>query len=169
MSKKTKKRECILVLDNLRSVFNVASLFRSANGAGITSIICCGTTPTPTDRFDRLREDFEKVSLGAQNAIAWEYAENTKKTIKELKKQDFYVCAIEQNKNSIVYSDFSFKKEEKVVLVLGTEVTGIDKKVIALCDGCLEIPMLGSKESLNVCIAGSIVMYERLRQITKNK
>lgn len=148
----------VVILDNIRSVFNVGSIFRTSDALGIDKIYLCGTTPAPVDRFGRARADLAKVALGAENDIAWEYCETTKDAIKKLKKEGFKIVAVEQDKKSINYK--KFKPTKKIALLMGTEVTGLDKKTLALCDTILEIPMVGNKESLNVSVSFGIVGYE---------
>jgi len=150
----------ILVLDNVRSVQNVASLFRTADCAGVSKIILGGITPAPLDRFKRPRKDFAKISLGAEKVVAWEQVENLTPTIKEYKKNGFQIVALEQTKNSINYIDFKITKP--ILLILGAEVEGVSKTVLKQSDICIEIAMIGKKESLNVAISGAITLF-RLR------
>jgi tRNA G18 (ribose-2'-O)-methylase SpoU len=148
----------VVILDNIRSVFNVGSIFRTSDALGVNKIYLCGTTPTPVDRFGRARADLAKVALGAEKDIAWEYCSTTKDAIKKLKNEGFEIVAVEQDKKSIDYK--KFKPTKKTALIMGTEVTGLDKKTLALCDKILEIPMVGNKESLNVSVSFGIVGYE---------
>ncbi len=148
----------VVILDNIRSVYNVGSIFRTSDALGVDKIYLCGTTPTPIDRFGRARADLAKVALGAQKDIAWEYCDSTKVAINKLKKEGFKIVAVEQDKKSINYK--KFKPTKKIALLMGTEVTGLDKKTLSLCDRILEIPMIGKKESLNVSVSFGIVGYE---------
>jgi 23S rRNA (guanosine2251-2'-O)-methyltransferase len=152
----------IAVLDNLRSVHNVGSIFRTANAAGIEKLILCGTTPTPLDNKGNKRKDFSKVALGAEDTVVWEYEEDTVKTLKKLRQEDCYVIAFEQDDTSVDYKEVDITEKENIVFVIGPEVTGITKDVLDLCDVIAEIPMLGSKESLNVTIAFGIGVYRIL-------
>jgi 23S rRNA (guanosine2251-2'-O)-methyltransferase len=152
----------IAVLDNLRSVHNVGSIFRTANAAGIEKLILCGTTPTPLDAKGNKRKDFAKVALGAEDTVMWEYEEDTVKTLKKLRQEDCYVIAFEQDDASIDYKEVDITKKENIAFVIGPEVTGITKEVLGLCDVIAEIPMLGTKESLNVTIAFGIGVYRIL-------
>ncbi len=150
----------VVVLDNIRSVYNVGSIFRTADALGIDKIYLCGTTPTPTDRFGRERNDLAKVALGAEKSVAWKYASKTEDVLKKLKKEKFYIIAIEQNKKS---KDFSkVKPKYPVAIVMGNEVGGLDKKVLKLCDIIAEMPMKGKKESLNVSVAFGVATYRIL-------
>jgi tRNA G18 (ribose-2'-O)-methylase SpoU len=151
-------KKIIIILDNIRSVHNVGSLFRTADGFGVSEIFLCGTTPTPIDRFGRERSDFKKVSLGAEKTISWKHFETTEQAILFLKQEGFQILALEQNERSQDLN--TFVSEKKFALVLGTEVTGMSQEILNYCNVILEIPMFGSKESFNVSIAGAIAMYE---------
>lgn len=152
----------IVVIDNLRSVYNVGSIFRTANAVGIEKIILCGTTPTPLDKKGERRSDFAKVALGAEDTIVWEYKENTRSTIQELKDNGYYVIAIEQDDDSVDYKNVDITGKEDISFVIGHEVDGITKDVLELSDVIAEIPMIGTKESLNVTIAFGIAVYRIL-------
>lgn len=154
------KHPLILVLDNVRSVQNVASIFRIADCVGVDKIILGGITPGPLDRFKKERKDFLKISLGAENNVAWESHESLLTAIKKYKKEGFEIVALEQTKKSISYANFSITKP--TVLVLGAEVEGVSKSIITLSDICIDIEMVGKKESLNVSIASAITLF-RLR------
>ena len=161
----------ILVLHNIRSVYNVGSIFRTADAAGVEKIYLCGYTPTPLDRFGTPRKDLAKVALGAEKTIPWVQAKTLAGAIKQLKKDRYTVAAVEQDKNSTPL--FKFKPPKKLALVLGNEVRGLSKASLKLCDVVLEIPMRGSivrqahhprktrrgKESLNVSVAAGIAMF----------
>ena len=152
----------IAVLDNLRSVHNVGSIFRTANAVGIHKIILCGTTPTPLDKKGERRSDFAKVALGAEDTVSWEYSEEVRETLKTLRQEDFYIIAFEQDEKSVDYKGISIEGKENIAFIIGPEVTGITEEVLGLCDVIAEIPMLGSKESLNVTIAFGIGVYRIL-------
>lgn len=153
----------IAILDNLRSVHNVGSIFRTVNAVGIEKIILCGTTPTPLDKKGIRRKDFAKVALGAEDTVEWEYKEDIRSTIEELKKQEYYVVAIEQDEKSVDYKNVDIIGKENIVFIIGPEVDGMLKENLALCDVIAEIPMLGTKESLNVTIAFGIAVYRILK------
>jgi len=152
-----KKQEKIVILDNIRSVYNVGSIFRTSDALGINKIFLCGCTPTPKDRFGRDRKDLAKVALGAEKNIEWEYRENTVDLLKELKKQKKYIIAIEQDKKSVDYK--KIKVKYPVVIVMGPEVEGMSKEVLDECSVIAEIPMVGNKESLNVSVAFGVAGY----------
>ncbi len=154
--------EYVLVLHDIRSVFNVGALFRTADAVGITRIILSGYSPTPVDRFGRDRADFVKCSLGSEKSVPWEYVKSPNSKLKKLKTEGFEVIGVEQDKTSVDYK--KVKKTDKMVFILGTETTGISKPLLKMCDTIVEIPMKGMKESLNVSVAGGIVLYRMLDQ-----
>lgn len=147
----------ILILDNIRSVYNVASIYRTADGAGVSKIYLIGVTPTPMDRFGKFRPDFSKVALGAEKTMEWEYFKSFGAVYKKLKSDKYEILAVEQDRRSMPY--FKYRPSKKVALVLGEETKGLPKSVLDKCDRILEIPMRGKKESLNVSVAGGIVLY----------
>lgn len=152
----------VAVLDNVRSVYNVGSIFRTANAAGISKIFLCGITPTPVDKKGNRRKDFAKVALGAEDIVEWEYVESTAECLEKLKEEGSYIIAIEQDEKSVDYKSISVGGKEDVAFVIGAEVEGMNKETLGLCDIVAEIPMLGTKESLNVTIAFGIAVYRIL-------
>ncbi|MDI6734442.1 MAG: TrmH family RNA methyltransferase, partial [Patescibacteria group bacterium] len=161
LSKSKGMEEIIVVLHNIRSLHNVGSIFRTADGAGIKKIYVCGITPTPLDRFNKLIPQFAKVALGAEKNIEWVKLKSTVSAIKDLKKQGFKIIAIEQSKKSIPYFKYQ-DKNKKIALVLGNEIKGVPQSILREVDKILEIPMHGKKESLNVTIAFGIVICRLL-------
>lgn len=156
----------IVVLDNIRSVHNTASIFRTADAVKAEKIFLCGITPTPFNRIGKKRNDFTKVSLGAEDLVLWEKFEETAEAMMKLKRDGFKIFALEQSPASKNYSeelraDFDFKKS---ALVVGNEVQGISEEVLKMVDVVLEIPMAGKKESLNVAVAFGIAVFEMKRQ-----
>lgn len=156
-----KKREVIVVLDNIRSTFNVGSIFRTADGLGVGKIILCGTTPAPIDRFGRERKDITKVSLGAEKNIPWRHEDNTLSVIKKLKKDSYQIVAIEQAEKASDYKKVKLNKD-KIVFVMGAEVEGVSSQVLKIADIIAEIPMLGQKESLNVSVSFGVALFRIL-------
>lgn len=152
----------ILILDNIRSVMNVGSMFRTANALGINKIYLCGITPGPLDRFNRPRKDFEKVALGADKAISWERIEDTVSLVKKLRSEGVYVVAIEQDPRAEDYKNIDTKGIDTVALLMGPEVEGVSKEVLNEVSVIAEIPMQGSKESLNVGVAFGVAGYRIL-------
>ena len=138
-------------------MYNVGSIFRTADAAGVEKVYLCGYTPAPLDRFGAPRKDLAKVALGAEKTIPWVQVKTLASAIKQLKKENYLVAAVEQDKNSTPL--FSYKPPKKLALVLGNEVRGLSKSSLKLCDVVLEIPMRGHKESLNVSVAAGIAMF----------
>jgi tRNA G18 (ribose-2'-O)-methylase SpoU len=153
-------KDVVLILDNIRSVHNVGSIFRTAETAGVSKIYCLGTTPTPLDRFSQKRKDFAKVALGAEDLVSWEYLETGEATIRKLKKDGFQILALEQDQNSINYKKIKLGK--KIALIVGNEVGGVSKSLLKLVDQIAEIPMKGDKESLNVSVAFGVALFRIL-------
>jgi len=153
-------RDTRLFLDNIRSVHNVGSIFRTAETVGISKIYCLGTTPIPVDRFGRKRKDFAKVSLGAEEMVAWEHAKDPDALMKLLKKEGFEIVALEQADNSVDYKDV--KLMPKSLIILGNEVEGVSKDLLKSADAVAEIPLQGKKESLNVSVSAAVFLYRLL-------
>lgn len=156
----------IAILQNIRSLYNVGSIFRTADAVGIKKIYLCGITPTPLDRFGNKRKDLAKVALGAEDYIKWEKIGSSAtpnaaiSLIKKLKKDDYKIIAVEQDKRSIPYNQLRVKSlKSKAALIMGDEVRGISESILKHCDHILEIPMRGEKESLNVSVAFGIVAF----------
>lgn len=168
-------RTIYLVLDNIRSVHNVGSIFRTAETLGISRIYCVGTTPAPLDRFNMKRKDLAKVSLGAEDLVGWKYVADVVVLVKKLKKDGFQIIALEQAENSIDYKKVKVGsiggnsgkggkggKNDKVAIILGNEVDGVSKSLLKWSDIIAEIPMRGEKESLNVSVSAGIFLYRLL-------
>lgn len=146
-----------LILDNIRSIHNVGSIFRTADAVGVTFIYCLGTTPVPIDRFGQKRKDLAKVALGAEDLVQWKYFKTSNTLVKRLKKEGFYIIALEQAKNSVNFR--KIKKPVKIALIVGNELGGVSKSLLKLADQVAEIPMKGKKESLNVAVATGIMLF----------
>lgn len=159
---KKNRFETIVVLDNIRSTFNVGSIFRTSDSLDVSKIIICGITPAPKDRFGRERSDITKVSLGAEKNVDWEYYSEALWVVRKLKKEGFKIIFIEQSEKSVDYKKIKLGEVRKVAFVLGNEVDGIDKKFLKLADYIAEIPMLGNKESLNVSVAFGVAAFRIL-------
>lgn len=156
-----KNKNCVLVLENLRSVENTASIFRTAEGLGVFKIILVGTTPAPVDRFKRKRKDFAKVSLGAEEMMPWEYYADSSEPILTLKAGGFQIISLELTHDSTPLQKASAGR--KFALIVGNEVEGVSSYSIRSSDLIVEIPMLGRKESLNVSVSTGIALYELLQ------
>jgi tRNA G18 (ribose-2'-O)-methylase SpoU len=161
--KRSEKFPVIVVLENIRSMHNVGSVFRTADAFLIEAIYICGYTAQPP------RKEIDKTALGATETVSWRYFSSTKDAIHELKQKDYTVFAIEQVDKSISLEDLNELKSEKIGLIFGNEVTGVEAGVIALCDGCIEIPQFGMKHSLNISVAAGIVLWEIVRNLLKNE
>lgn len=156
--KSSDKTPIVVVLDNIRSMHNVGSVFRTADAFLLESICLCGYTPQPPHR------DIHKTALGATETVSWKYYPTTLGAIEYLKAEGYSVYAVEQTENSIVLQEFTKQKSvEKLAVVFGNEVEGVAQEVIAQCDGCIEIPQLGMKHSLNISVAAGIVLWEVVR------
>ena len=149
----------ILILENIRSVENTASIFRTADGFKVSKIILVGTTPAPIDRFNRKRQDFSKVSLGAENMVDWEYVkmQDLGFKIQDLREQGFQIIALEQTPDAKDLK--SLPKPNKFAIIVGNEITGVSKEALEVSDVVVEIPMHGDKESLNVSVAAGVALF----------
>ncbi|HAE36928.1 MAG: tRNA/rRNA methyltransferase SpoU [Candidatus Nomurabacteria bacterium GW2011_GWF2_35_66] len=162
MKLKINKNSNILILPDIRSAINVGAIFRTADAVGIDMIYLVGCTPRPTDQYGRIQKDIGKSALGAETWIKWEYKESLMPLIKKLKKEGYEIVALEQSEKSIDYR--KYKKPLKMAFILGPEVTGLDKKVLKVCDKIVEIPMYGKKESLNVSVACGVALFRILQK-----
>lgn len=154
------QKENIVILHNIRSVENVGAMFRTADAAGIDKVYLTGYTSAPLDRFGRKRKDLAKSALGAEEFVKWEQKKSIFPLIVKLKKENFLIIGIEQDKKSIDYKKVKLKN--KNVFIVGAEVTGIPKNILKKCDIIAEIPMRGKKESLNVSVVLGIVLFRVL-------
>jgi len=155
MEKKKTIKEIIVILDNIRSTYNVGAIFRSADAAGVNRIYLCGITPTPPN------PKISKVALGAENYITWVKAKTTWHLLEKLKQDGYFIIALEQGgKAKNIFKNKFNKKHNKVALLLGPEVKGLSNKILKRVNGLLEIPMFGKKESLNVAVAFGIAIYQ---------
>lgn len=159
--KMANKKPIVLVMDNIRSMHNVGSVFRTADGFLIDGICLCGFTPQPPHR------DIHKTALGATETVDWLFYEQTTKAVHALKERGYKVYAIEQTEGSISLEQFKVLyphvKDEFLAFVFGNEVDGVNEEVIAACDGVIEIPQWGMKHSLNISVAAAIVLWEFVR------
>ncbi len=147
----------VAVLDNIRSLYNVGSIFRTSDAVGIEKLYLCGITPSPLDKLGRVRPGFLKVDLGAHENVKWEKRTSTWRTIDKLKSEGYKIYAIEQSEKSVPYN--RVRVDKKTALIVGHEVRGLSDAVMNRADKILEIPMSGVKESLNVSVAFGIVVY----------
>lgn len=151
--KNCKKIPLTVVLDNIRSLHNIGSVFRTSDAFLIEKIILCGVSCPPPN------PEIHKTALGAEFTVNWSYVENTLDAVNELKNKDYYLFAIEQAHKSISLSDLKLIHNKKYAVVLGNEVKGVQQNVVDTCHACLEIPQFGTKHSLNVSVASGIVLW----------
>lgn len=154
------RKKISLILHNVRSAHNVGSLFRSSDALGIGEIYLTGYTPAPVDRFGRKVKEIAKTALGAEKTIPWHSVKSLDSVLRKLKRNKIQIIAIEQSKNSIDYKKLKISGD--TAFILGNEVDGLSEKTLDKVDKIVEIPMRGEKESLNVAIAGSVVLFRIL-------
>ena len=152
--KSTNKTPLIIVLDNIRSLSNIGSIFRTSDAFLIDEILLCGITATPPHR------EIHKTALGAEESVNWKYFEDTIDALTYLKEKDFTTLAIEQAENATMLNNFIPEKDNKYAFILGNEVKGVRQDVIYAADGCIEIPQFGTKHSLNVSITGGVIIWD---------
>ena len=150
------KFNLVVILDNIRSTYNVGAIFRTADAAGVSKIYLCGITPSPPN------PKISKVALGAEKFLPWEKRKNTWRLLEQLKQEGYFIIALEQGKNSkdIFQAPSKMFKKKKLGLILGPEIKGLSFKILKRTDWQLEIPMSGQKESLNVAVAFGIAVYQ---------
>ena len=161
--KSRKKTPLIVVLDNVRSLHNVGSVFRTSDAYLVEAVCLCGITSTPP------HAEIHKSALGAENSVDWVYFEDTLEAIKELKTKGFEVLAIEQAEGSTLLNQLEINPAGKYAVVLGNEVKGVQQAVVDACDGCIEIPQYGTKHSLNVSVTAGIIIWEFASKLFNNK
>ena len=157
--KQTQKTPVIVVLDNIRSLNNVGSVFRTSDAFLIEKIYLCGITATPPHK------EIHKTALGATESVDWEYKEDTLSLIKELQKQNVVVASIEQAEQSTMLDSFTPNKEKRLAVVFGNEVKGVQQTVVSASDICLEIPQLGTKHSLNISVSCGVVLWDLFQKM----
>lgn len=154
------KTPLVVVLDNVRSMHNVGSVFRTADAFLLQGIALCGYTPVPPHR------DIQKTALGATDTVEWQYFATTVEAVEALKAEGFAIIAIEQAASSVMLDGFQ-PADKPLALVFGNEVSGVDPAVMQLADGCIEIPQLGMKHSLNISVSTGIVIWDLFCKLTK--
>jgi 23S rRNA (guanosine2251-2'-O)-methyltransferase len=155
------KLPVIVVLDNIRSCHNIGSIFRTADALLIAKIFLCGITATPPNK------EIHKTALDAEKVVEWEYCEETLDALNRLKAMNYKVFAVEQVENSISLSDFKPLSDDKIALIFGNEVKGVQQEVINQCHGAIEIPQFGTKHSFNISVSAGIVLWELTRHYLK--
>ncbi|MFT4832957.1 MAG: 23S rRNA (guanosine2251-2'-O)-methyltransferase [Psychroserpens sp.] len=163
--KEAEKTPIIIVLDNVRSLNNIGSVFRTADAFLIEKIYLCGITATPPHK------DIHKTALGATDSVAWEYRKNTLELVEEFKGLGHETIAVEQAENAIMLNDYQLDTNKRQVLVFGNEVKGVAQEVVTACDKVIEIPQYGTKHSLNISVSAGVVVWDlwsKLKQATKS-
>ena len=160
--KEQAKTPLVVVLDNVRSLHNVGSVFRTSDAFLVEAVYLCGITSTPP------QAEIHKTALGAENTVEWKYFEDTPVALEELKAQGYIVYAIEQAEGSTKLPNLKLDATKKYAVILGNEVKGVQQSVVDACDGCIEIPQFGTKHSLNVSVTGGIIIWEFFKLMTPN-
>lgn len=148
------KLPVVIVLDNIRSQNNTGSVFRTADAFRMEEVLLCGITATPPHR------EIHKTALGATESVKWRYMEQTADAVSELKNRGYRIVAVEQAEGSLLLQDYLPEPDEKIALVFGNEVNGIEDNILNMCDVCIEIPQFGTKHSINVSVAVGIVIWD---------
>lgn len=158
--KEAQKTPIIVILDNIRSLNNIGSVFRSSDAFLIEKVYLCGITATPPHK------DIQKTALGATETVSWEYVEDTLELVKKLQTQGVKVCAIEQAENAVYLNQFQPKKAVTYALVFGNEVKGVQQTVVSQSDWVIEIPQIGAKHSLNIAVSTGVVLWDWYSKIS---
>ncbi|MGY6649468.1 RNA methyltransferase [Wenyingzhuangia sp. IMCC45574] len=156
--KEVEKTPLIVVLDNIRSLNNIGSVFRTSDAFVIEKIYLCGITAVPPNK------EIHKTALGATESVDWEYVEDTLDVVKKLQTEGVKVSAIEQADNSVKLQEFSIQTGQKYAIVMGNEVKGVQQEVVDICDYCIEIPQYGTKHSLNISVTTGIVLWDLFKK-----
>lgn len=159
--KSTDKTPIIIVLDNIRSLNNIGSVFRTADAFLIEAVYLCGITATPPHR------EIQKTALGATETVEWKYFKTTADAIKTLKENNYKITAIEQTENSTMLNEFNINSNEKLAVIFGNEVRGVEQEVIDLSDTVIEIPQYGTKHSLNISVSCGIIIWDVFQKINE--
>lgn len=160
--KAAEKTPIIVILDNVRSLNNIGSVFRTADAFLIEKIYLCGITARPPHK------DIQKTALGATDTVAWEYSENVLDVVAALQNEEVQVFSVEQAEKATMLQDFRPQKGIRYALVFGNEVKGVQQKVVSASDGVLEIPQLGSKHSLNISVSAGVVLWDLFAKMRQN-
>ncbi|WP_437399084.1 RNA methyltransferase [Flagellimonas lutimaris] len=152
--KEAKKSPIIIILDNVRSLNNIGSVFRTADAFLVQKIYLCGITATPPHK------DIRKTALGATESVDWEYRKNTLELVDELKQSGVKIVSVEQAENAVMLNDYEVGDDETIALVFGNEVKGVSQEVVTASDLVLEIPQFGTKHSLNISVSTGVVVWD---------
>ena len=157
--KNAAKTPLVVVLDNIRSLHNVGSVFRTADAFLLEKVFLCGITACPP------HAEIHKTALGAENTVEWVYSKDTCDALNYLKSKGYYLLAIEQAEGSVSLNDLMLEKDKKYAVVFGNEVKGVQQEAIDICNACIEIPQFGTKHSLNVSVTAGIIIWEFFKKI----
>lgn len=160
--KQHEKISLIVVLDDVRSLNNIGSVFRTADAFLVQEIHLCGITAVPPHR------EIQKTALGATESVDWKYFENIEDSVKILKKQQYKIYAIEQADESIDFDNLKVDKNEKIAVIFGNEIKGVNESVLKDIDGCIELPQYGTKHSLNISVCAGIIIYQMFQNLKKH-
>ncbi|MDR1668141.1 MAG: RNA methyltransferase [Bacteroidales bacterium] len=156
----SEKMPVVVVLDNVRSLHNTGSIFRTCDAFAVTALLLCGISATPPHR------EIHKAALGAENTVNWRYFPTTMQAVEHLKAEKYALWGIEQTRNSTLLGNFRMEQYVRHAFIFGNEVRGIEQEVINCCEGCIEIPQFGAKHSFNVSVCAGIVLWECYRQLS---
>lgn len=157
--REAKKLPLVVVLDDVRSMYNVGSVFRTSDAFRVEGICLCGISCTPP------ATEIHKTALGAEDAVSWTYYKTALEAVSQLKSEGYEVLAVEQVEHSTKLQNFVAARDKKYAVVLGNEVKGVHQEVVDACNGCLEIPQLGTKHSMNVSVTAGIIIYKFAEQL----
>lgn len=161
--KEAEKTPIIIILDDIRSLHNIGSVFRTSDAFLIEKIYLCGITAIPPNK------EIHKTALGATDTVTWEYAKNVVEVVEKLKAENVSIYSVEQVENSTMLNDFTVDEQTKYALVFGNEVKGVSQDVINISDGIIEIPQLGTKHSLNISVSAGIVIWDLFQKMNTLK
>ncbi|MDR1866324.1 MAG: RNA methyltransferase [Bacteroidales bacterium] len=161
--RQSEKIPVIIVLDNVRSLYNIGSIFRTADAFLVTSVYLCGISACPPHR------EIHKTALGAEDTVSWKYFETTMQAVDELQQNNYALWGVEQTRNSVSLETFTAAPDIRYAFIFGNEVRGVDQKALDQCEGCIEIPQFGAKHSFNVSVSAGIVLWECYRQMFYRK
>ena len=157
--KQLEKHPIVVVLDNIRSLNNIGSVFRTADAFAVKAIYLCGITAQPPHR------EINKTALGATESVDWKYFENTTAAVEALKSDGYLICSIEQAEDSVYLNDFAIQENEKIAVIMGHEVKGVQQEIINLSDVVIEIPQKGTKHSLNISVSTGVILWDLVTKI----
>lgn len=158
--KKIKKTPLIVILDNVRSLNNIGSIFRTSDAFLVEKIYLCGITATPPHK------DIHKTALGSTETVEWQYVKNALSLVKDLQKEGVFVASVEQVENSVFLQNFTINPNQKYAVVFGNEVKGVQQEVVSNSNACIEIPQFGTKHSLNISVSVGVVLWDLFKKLS---